>query len=188
MPHWFVAIDTVRLRRSLVGANARAVDAALAPAAKAARVRLIDAVVIGCGVRAVVAAARPSVRHFARRLVALARRPGVTWRPAFRMAALVPAAVPAARALVREMKIADEEPLMIATSSTAKRAGDSRKLATLVRHVERSVDSALGADDAAARVRRYVAEHDAPPDDRVAFARLCTVVFAQGIGYEAVVS
>lgn len=75
---------------------------------------------------------------------------------------------------------------MIATSATAKRAGDSRKLATLVRHIERSVDSALGADEAAARVRRYVSEHDAPADDRVAFGRLCTVIFAQGIGYEAV--
>ncbi|HYK54553.1 MAG TPA: DNA-3-methyladenine glycosylase I [Candidatus Eremiobacteraceae bacterium] len=75
---------------------------------------------------------------------------------------------------------------MIATSSTAKRAGDSRKLSTLVRHLERSVDSALGSDEAAKRVRRYVSEHDAPPDDRVAFGRLCTVVFAQGIGYEAV--
>lgn len=75
---------------------------------------------------------------------------------------------------------------MIATSSTAKRAGDSRKLSTLVRHLERSVDSALGTDEAAKRVRRYVSEHDAPPDDRVAFGRLCTVVFAQGIGYEAV--
>ena len=186
MQPWFVAIDTVRLRRSLVGANARAVNAALAPAAKAARVRLIDAVVIDCGVRAVVVAARPSVRLFVRRLVALACRPGLAWRPTFRMAALAPTAVPAARALVREMKISDEEAPMIATSSTAKRAGDSRKLATLVRQLERSVDSVLGADEAAARVRRYVAEHDAPPDDRVAFARLCTVVFAQGIGYEAV--
>lgn len=77
---------------------------------------------------------------------------------------------------------------MIATSARAKRAGDSRKLSTLVRHIERAVDSDLGADEAAARVRRYVAEHDAPPDDRVAFSRLCTVVFAQGIGYEAVTS
>lgn len=102
------------------------------------------------------------------------------------MAALAPAAVPAARALVREMQTTDEEATMIATSATAKRAGDTRKLATLVRHVERSVDSALGADEAAARIRRYVSEHDAPADDRVAFGRLCTVVFAQGIGYEAV--
>jgi len=186
MPHWFVTIDTVRLRRSLVGADARAVNAALGAAAKAARLRLIEASVVACGVRAVVAAARPSVRLFARRLVALSRRPGVSWRRTFRMAALAPAAVPAARALVREMKMTDEEATMIATSATAKRAGDSRKLATLMRHVERSVDSALGADEAAARIRRYVSEHDAPPDDRVAFARLCTVVFAQGIGYEAV--
>jgi 3-methyladenine DNA glycosylase Tag len=186
MPHWFVAIDTVRLRRSITGAHARAVNAALAPAAVAARVRLVEAAVIGSGVRAVVAADRPQVRVFARRFIALARRQGVSWRQTFRLAALAPAAVPAARALLREMKNADEEAPMIATSSTAKRAGDCRKLSTLVRHVERSVDSALGSDEAAKRVRRYVSEHDAPPDDRVAFGRLCMVIFAQGIGYEAV--
>src|SRR5215472_4198524 len=186
MPHWFVAIDTVRLRRSIAGADARAVNAALAPAAEAARVRLIDAAVVRSGVRAIIAADRPQARVFARRLIALARRPNVSWRPTFRLAALALDAVPAARALLREMKNTDEEASMIATSSTAKRAGDSRKLSTLVRHLERSVDSALGSDEAAKRVRRYVSEHDAPPDDRVAFGRLCTVVFAQGIGYEAV--
>jgi len=121
-----------------------------------------------------------------RRLIALIHQPGLSWRQKFRMASLAPAAVPTARALLREMTTDFEEAPMIATSSTAKRAGDSRKLATLLRHVERSVDSALGADEAAARIRRYVADHDAPPDDRVAFGRLCTVVFAQGIGYDAV--
>jgi len=186
MPHWFVTIDTARLRRSLVGANARAVTAALAPAARAARVGLVEFAVIGCGVRAVIAGARPQVRIFMRRLIALIHRPGLSWRQKLRMASLAPAAVPAARALLREMTTDFEEAPMIATSSTAKRAGDSRKLATLLRHVERSVDSALGADEAAARIRRYVADHDAPPDDRVAFGRLCTVVFAQGIGYDAV--
>ena len=75
---------------------------------------------------------------------------------------------------------------MIATSSKARAAGTARKLATLVRHVDRSVDRAIGSDEVAARVRRYVGEHDAPSDDRIAFARLCTVVFAQGLGYDIV--
>lgn len=80
----------------------------------------------------------------------------------------------------------NEETPMIATSARARGASASRKLATLVRLVERAVDQALGTDDAAARIRRYVADHDAPPDDRAAFARLCAVVFAQGIGFETV--
>jgi DNA-3-methyladenine glycosylase I len=77
---------------------------------------------------------------------------------------------------------------MIATSSKALGAGAARKLATLVRHVDRSVDHGLGADEVARRVRRYVGEHDAPAEDRTAFARLCTVVFAQGIGYDTVLA
>jgi len=75
---------------------------------------------------------------------------------------------------------------MIATSSKALGAGVARKLATLVRHVDRSIDHGLGSDEVANRVRRYVGEHDAPADDRSAFARLCIVVFAQGIGYDIV--
>lgn len=189
MPHWLVAIDTVRLRRSLFGSNARAADRALAMAAAEVRIGLVAACVVPCGVRAVIAAPRSRVRLFARRFVALSRRPGLSWRPAFRMAALATAAIAPALALLREMRSTNEvEDPMIATSARARRAGDSRKLSTLVRHVERSVDAALGADEAANRVRRYVAEHDAPPDDRVAFSRLCTVVFAQGIGYDAVAS
>lgn len=77
---------------------------------------------------------------------------------------------------------------MIATSSKALGAGAARKLATLVRHVDRSIDHGIGSDDVANRVRRYVGEHDAPPDDRAAFARLCIVVFAQGIGYDVVLA
>lgn len=189
MPLWLVAIDTARLARSLVGSNARAAGAALARTARAVNVRLLAASVIPYGIRAVIAADRRSLRLFARRFVALSRRPGLSWRQTFGVAPVAPAALPAALAFVHEMATMNaEEAPMIATSARAKRAGDSRKLSTLLRHIERSVDSALGADAAATRIRRYVAEHDAPPDDRVAFARLCTVIFAQGIGYDAVTS
>ncbi|MDQ2817792.1 MAG: DNA-3-methyladenine glycosylase I [Candidatus Eremiobacteraeota bacterium] len=44
----------------------------------------------------------------------------------------------------------------------------------------------IGSDEVAAYVRRYSADHQSPADDRDAFARLCTVIFAQGIGYNAV--
>ncbi len=36
------------------------------------------------------------------------------------------------------------------------------------------------------RVRRYVTAHEAPSDDRAAFSRLCDVIFANGVGFEAV--
>ena len=65
-------------------------------------------------------------------------------------------------------------------------AAPARRAATLLRDIERSVDGLLGADEAGRRYRRYVAEHDAPADDNAAYARLCVVVFAQGLGFGAV--
>lgn len=65
-------------------------------------------------------------------------------------------------------------------------AGAARRTAGLLRDIERSIDGLLGADEAGRRYRRYVAEHDAPADDSTAYARLCVVVFAQGLGFGAV--
>jgi 3-methyladenine DNA glycosylase Tag len=65
-------------------------------------------------------------------------------------------------------------------------AGATRRAAGLMRDIERSVDGMLGADEAARRTRHYVADHDAPADDHTAYARLCAVVFAQGLGFGAV--
>lgn len=65
---------------------------------------------------------------------------------------------------------------------------DAKSLVAVVRRIEVSVDATVGAADAGNRVRRYVADHDAPSGDRVAFARLCHVVFAQGLGAETVMA
>lgn len=65
-------------------------------------------------------------------------------------------------------------------------ASASRRAAGLMRDVERAVDGLLGVDEAAQRCRHYVAEHDAPADDPAAYARLCMVIFAQGLGFGAV--
>ncbi|HEY5094213.1 MAG TPA: DNA-3-methyladenine glycosylase I [Candidatus Eremiobacteraceae bacterium] len=65
-------------------------------------------------------------------------------------------------------------------------ANAARRAAGLVRDIERSVDGLLGADEAGRRYRHYVAEHDAPADDNTAYARLCVVIFAQGLGFGAV--
>jgi 3-methyladenine DNA glycosylase Tag len=66
-----------------------------------------------------------------------------------------------------------------------RRASAKRAIA-LMRGIDAAVDGALGSDETAARVRRYVAEHDAPADDAAAFGRLCLVIFAQGLHWPAV--
>ena len=87
---------------------------------------------------------------------------------------------------ISAMAHADDDVPMIARSSRTQSALSCGKLVTLFRHLERGIEHALGVDELAARLRRYVADHDAPPDDRTAFERLCTVLFAQGIGYAVV--
>jgi 3-methyladenine DNA glycosylase Tag len=187
--HWFITIDVARLRRALHGVRAVASRAALEPAASAAGIRIVDACVVACGVRVLVAAgAKGRLRIFVRRFTAWCGRPDIQWRPRFRVAPVTIAAVPAARAQLRRMRETASEVAMIVGSAKARGAGGARRLTSLVRQVDRSIDQILGADEVGARVRRYVGEHDAPPDDRSAFARLCVVIFAQGIGYETVMA
>jgi 3-methyladenine DNA glycosylase Tag len=61
-----------------------------------------------------------------------------------------------------------------------------RRATGVLQVVERVNQALLGTDEVAARVRRYVAAHEAPTDDRAAFAKLCEVIFAQGLGFEVV--
>ncbi len=61
-----------------------------------------------------------------------------------------------------------------------------KRASALMRAIDAAVDGSLGSDETAARVRRYVAEHDAPADDATAFGRLCLVIFAQGLHWSAV--
>lgn len=77
---------------------------------------------------------------------------------------------------------------MPASTSKSRGAAVVRKIVPTLRLLETAVDEMLGTDEAAARVRRYVAEHEAPADDRAAFERLCIVIFAQGLGFETVLS
>jgi 3-methyladenine DNA glycosylase Tag len=55
-----------------------------------------------------------------------------------------------------------------------------------MRTIDVAVDELLGTDEVSARVRRYVADHDAPADEKIAFGRLCLVIFAQGLQWSAV--
>lgn len=203
---WFVAIDTVRLRRVLFGVAARAAQRAIAPAATATGARIIDACVVPCGLRAIVSAASSlGVRAFVHRFIAFCsgrplvdrKRPRrsiapIAWRSSYRSAPLRANALPSARAYLNRIgrseidgRINREVPA-VAHLQKSRNGGAVRKLATILRHIEHAVDAELGTDETAARIRRYVAQHEAPVDDRAAFGRLCVVVFAQGIGYEIV--
>ena len=185
--HWFITIDTERLRGTLSGHAAAAVRAAVARAAASVGLRLPAAVVISCGVRAVIAGGSlDQVRAYWRRLIGFAASAPIRWRRTCRIQRLRRDDVVAALARIRAMAAASEEVLMIQSSSRTRAAVSARKLPTLLREIERAVDAVLGADEAAVRIRRYVADHDAPADDRQAFERLCAVIFAQGIGFETV--
>lgn len=55
-----------------------------------------------------------------------------------------------------------------------------------LRMVEQSNAVILGSDEVGARIRRYVAAHEPPSNDQAAFARLCYVIFSQGLGFDVV--
>jgi len=191
---WFVSLDTLRLRRVLRGARAHAALRACQTAAEAARVRILLARVLPFGFRALVRAPRfADIRIFARRFVACAAAPiasgGPVWRSGFRATRIAPNALAGCRRFLAAgaracqgellMPSADEKPGL-------RRAKRSKKaLAGALRTIEAANDALLGADEVAARMRRYAADHDAPADDPAAFARLCSVVFAQGMGFAA---
>jgi len=51
--------------------------------------------------------------------------------------------------------------------------------------IERANAQLVGLDEWQSRLRRYVAAHDAPGSDEIAFERLCLTVFGQGLGPSA---
>lgn len=73
----------------------------------------------------------------------------------------------------------------IALLKNAKHAGTKVVLAALPL-IERANAQLVGLDEWQSRLRRYVAAHDAPGSDEIAFERLCLTVFAQGLGPSAV--
>lgn len=75
------------------------------------------------------------------------------------------------------------------SSNRARSVAASVKAALpLIRVIDRANDTLLGVDEHAARLRRYVADHDAPADDTAAFGRLSEMVFAQGLGIRVVIA
>jgi 3-methyladenine DNA glycosylase Tag len=202
---WFVSIDTERLRPHLTGASARSALNALGPAAADTGTRILDACVVPVGLRALVHAPRlRDLRALSRRYVARAactlRAAGIAWRPAIRVVLVAQADARTWRAFLARCRMTFQEcpamsipstienPTRAATRPTKRKSASAtaRGGAALLRAIDRVVDSELGADESAARVRRYVADHDAPANDAIAFGRLCEVIFAQGIGFTIV--
>ncbi|MBV8082751.1 MAG: DNA-3-methyladenine glycosylase I [Candidatus Eremiobacteraeota bacterium] len=202
---WFVALDTARLRPSVRGAAAHAVANALDLAARDCRVQMLDGCVVPCGARALlVASAREGVRVFGRRCIALAANAAgskrVVWRPAIHLCRVRRSRAAAWLGYLARCRSAFTESNRMSASAALKEPNVSRPAvrrrkgpgavarrgASLVRAIDLALDGQLGADEYAARLRRYVADHDAPSTDAVAFGRLCEVIFAQGIGFAIV--
>lgn len=189
---WFVSVDTVRLRWILRGARARVASHACFSAASAAGVRLVHARVLPFGMRSIVETSdRSRVRGFVRTFVAHSVTPAgppAAWRSGFRVTSISRDKVTACRRFIESgagIRIGDDDMGRIA-SKKARSNQTARSLPAVLRIADQANDAALGGDEVAARTRRYVADHDAPSDDRAAFARMCLVVFAQGLSLAVV--
>jgi len=201
---WFVALDTWRLQASIRTVHARAIEAALVAAGADTGVCVVDACAVVCGVRCIVSVRAPGqLRTFSRRFVArvaaLLASGRTRWRPGIHACPIAESSADLWRAFIARCRGAFTESRSMAidiSHESAKKGGArtprgalrsrARRGAAFVRHIERTVDAELGTDEAAARLRRYVADHDAPADDAAAFGRLCEVIFAQGIGFAIV--
>jgi 3-methyladenine DNA glycosylase Tag len=190
---WFVSVDTVRLKKAFCGARARAVARACAAAAVAARVRLVHTRILPFGMRSIVdarneLAIRGFVRKFVAHSAATAGKP-ISWRSRYRAVRVARGRLAACRSFIdRGAAAYGGDPEMAKGVAKRKRRSGTpaRSLAVILRAVEAGNDAALGGDEVAARLRRYVADHDAPANDAAAFGRLCRVVFAQGLGFAVV--
>jgi 3-methyladenine DNA glycosylase Tag len=194
----------MRLRAGIRTVHAPAIEAALAAAGADAGLCVVDACAIICGVRCIVRAHAPrQLRTFARRFVAraaaLLASERTRWRPGIHACPIAESSAGSWRAFIARCRGAFTESMSMAVDispGSAKKRGArrlrgtvrsrARRGAAFVRRIERTVDAELGIDEAAARLRRYVADHDAPADDAAAFGRMCEVIFAQGIGFAIV--
>lgn len=188
---WFAALDTLRRRATLYGSLSIAARHALIAASRITGVRIVNACVLPAGVRVLARApSKESLRRFLRRLVAvLAARAGtrnVRWRPSAQIKCIAPSAMRRYQDYLARCRYTG--PGGNSMSHKPKRGAKAtlRSAGKILQSIEHANEAMLGMDEAAARVRRYVAAHDAPQDDRSAFARLCLVIFAQGLNFEAV--
>lgn len=187
---WFVGIDIARLRPVLFGRARLGAAQHFSAAASSIGARVIACSAIAYGVRAIVAApshigARLLIRRFCARSAKLLPA-SARWRTKGLVAHLQTREIETYAAFIQRCELAFPEERPMTRTAKKNGAAPARRAATFLRDIERSVDGLLGADEAGRRYRRYVAEHDAPADDSAAYARLCVVIFAQGLGFAAV--
>ena len=187
---WFVAFDTVRLRNVLRGRLRAIVEETARAAGSATHIVVLDACAAPSGVRVIVRTRlRSQLRRYARRTVSLlALRVGalgVRWRPVFRIRRIEPQQMPTYLDYFARCRASIAGDMQIKNRKNGVKSTVKKAIARL-QMIERSNTAALGGDEVAARIRRYVAAHEAPADDRAAFAKLCYVIFAQGLGFDVV--
>jgi len=159
---------------------------ALRRASSSSGVLVLDARLLPMGIRALVSArSRMELRSLLKRFVACFSSTNTVvearWRASAHVHRILPHQLGAYRDFMRRCGRSGDASMSKGSQPSSN--AHMRALTAIVRMVERSNESRSGSDETAARVRRYVAEHDAPRDDRDAFARLCCVIFAAGLGF-----
>ena len=188
---WFVALDTVRRRAALHADLRAAAGSALEQASILTNTRIVDACVLPVGVRVVVDTeseddVRMLVRRFVGVLGSLTRLQVSLWRQRADITRLHPCETASYRAYLQRCRSTlEEDTEQMKSSKNGKRSGWRAALKSL-QAIERSNEGVLGTSEYHARLRRYLAAHDAPADDATAFSRLCAVIFAQGLSFEAI--
>lgn len=188
---WFVALDVVRRKAVLRGRLRTLAYEAVHCAGSSTGLFVLDARVLPAGIRVLVRAeSKTELRAFVKRFVACFSSINAFAQPHWRARAHVlriqPHKLAAYRDFLRRCGAFGEE--LMPKSPARPVNSQMRALAAILRVAERCNESRCGGDAMAARARRYVAEHDAPQDDRSAFARLCFVIFAAGLGFGPVES
>lgn len=187
-PLWFIALDTVRRKRTLCGRARETASSAIAHVERDHEALVLEAAVLGHGVRLLLQAkSLPVVRTFVKRLslnLALVLRHTLTrWRACAEISTVARRDLQGLRSVMQgwSSMASDGD-----TSGAGPRPRHLKSAARYIRVIEHANATLLGADEAASRVRRYTAAHETPRDDRHAFSKLCEALFAQGLGFEVV--
>ena len=189
---WLAVVNTAHGRSTLHGRLARVAARAAVEAASACDIELLAVAVVDTGLRAVIRApqskdVRRFIRMFESRVVVQAgARP-----PHFARAVHI--------SRIRAQDLSDRirrirrswQNLAVEEKQMSKRTKPGSKSAVrtacrLLPRIERSNEALLGINELATRIRRYVAAHDSPADDREAFARLCGFIMTHRVGFAAV--
>ena len=189
MRYWLVTLDSQRLRTTFSQRHWQQISAALLAAAHQARVHVLASCLVRHGPRVIVrSATRSCLRVFARRAVALltAQNVAIAWRTGISVCRLNEKSIAS-----HVQRFAAWQKVHLKGEGTMRRVKPGSRAAVRVAarflKIIIAFNSALlGSDESASRLRRYVASHELPDDDRLAFSRLCDLILSQKIGPAAV--